>query len=65
MLSLGIFVPGGSVVLGRRLLSVPPHEVADERYCVWILVRKVDQAVPSVERTPSDDCQLYDLILLP
>ena len=42
----------------------PVHEIADEGSEIGKLVGEVDETVPTVERTPCDDCKLYDFILL-
>lgn len=51
-------------MLRRGLLSFSVQEITDEGSGIWILIGKVGQTVPTVERTPCNDCKLYDLILL-
>ncbi len=67
VLSLWVLVCRLGTILWKRLLlfSVGAvHEIADEGSGVWKPVREVDQTAPTVERTPCNDCKLYDLILL-
>ena len=65
VLSFGVFIYGLSIVLWWwGLLSLPVYEVVNEGPEMGELVREVDEAVPTVERTPCDDGNLYDLIFL-
>ena len=65
MLSFGVVIYGLSIVLWWwRLLSLPVYEVVNEGPEMGELVREVDEAVPTVERAPGDDGNLYDLIFL-
>ncbi len=64
MLSLSVWICGLSVIPWRRLLWLSVYEIADESPSIWKFAGEVDQTVPGVERTPRNDCQLYDLILL-
>lgn len=66
VLSPGVLVCRLSVIiLWRRLLLFPVHEIADDGSEIWKFVGKVDDTVPAVERAPCNDSKLYDLILLP
>ena len=66
VLSFGVLIYGLSVISWWwwRLLSLPVYEVVNEGPEMGELVRKVDEAVPTVERTPGDDGTLYDFIFL-
>ena len=64
MLSLSVWICGLSVIPWRRLLWPSVYEIADESPSIWKFAGEVDQTVPSVERTPRNDCKLYDFILL-
>ena len=64
MWSLSVLVRRLSIIRWSRLLSPSVHEIANGRSGIGKLAGEVHQTVPTVKRTPCNDCQLYNHILL-